>query len=97
MLRIASVSVAITLEAWAPSDYASTSQIGAPALPPSPRPTIAYRQWNDLIPKVSDGGAATATDIGKMFAYGSNAPRDVPEAIRWLSRRVDLESKRRVP
>jgi hypothetical protein len=30
--------------------------------------------------------------VGKMYAYGRDAPHDVPEAMRWLSRGVDLGS-----
>src|SRR5271170_5167320 len=91
MYRVVSLCVAACL-ALTPAAYASPSLAGGPVLPRSSKPAIAYQQWNELFQKALDGDPASATELGKMFAYGSDAPHDVPEAMRWLSRGVDLGS-----
>ncbi|MEA2738451.1 MAG: uncharacterized protein QOH05_1758 [Acetobacteraceae bacterium] len=90
MFRVASVCVAAVLAAWAPAASASLTPAGGPVLPQSPKPSISYAEWNDLIHKALDGDATSATEIGKMYAYGTNARQDIPEAMRWLSRGADL-------
>ena len=42
--------------------------------------------------KALDGDASSATELGEMYAHGSNAPHDVPEAMRWLTRGAELGS-----
>ncbi len=92
MLRVASLCVSISLAGWSPSAFASPSLAGGPMLPESPKPIIAYKQWDDLIHTALDGDPVSATEIGKIYAYGTNTPQDVPEAMRWLSRGVRLGS-----
>ncbi|MEA2745303.1 MAG: uncharacterized protein QOG25_3674, partial [Acetobacteraceae bacterium] len=92
MYRLASFCVAICLMTSMPAAYASLSPAGGPALPRSSKSYVAYEQWNELLHKALDGDAAAATEIGKMYTSRSEAPHDVPEAMRWLSRGVDLGS-----
>src|SRR3954453_3511503 len=93
MLRaVACLCTAIGIATWGPVAGGSPAPIGEPVLPQSSKPVIAYSRWNELIHKALDDDAPSATKIGEMYAYGVNAPRDVGEAMRWLTRAADLGS-----
>src|ERR1700754_3661997 len=76
----------------APTASALQTSVVGPELPPVSKPVVAYAAWNDLLHKALDGDRASAAQIGQMCAHGANAPRDIGEAIRWLSRAADLGS-----
>ena len=82
----------IGLTAVAPSASALPERISEPNLPQSVRPSVADSPWDELVRKALDGDVSSATKIGKMYAHNSNAPYDVAEAMRWLTRGADLGS-----
>ncbi len=82
----------IGLTAVAPAAFALPELISEPNLPQSARPAVAYSPWDELVRKALDGDISSATEIGKMYAHNSNAPYDVAEAMRWLTRGADLGS-----
>jgi len=61
-------------------------------LPVTPRPAVGDNEWDELVLKALAGDAVSATKVGRAYARGSDAERDVPEAMRWLSRGVELGS-----
>jgi TPR repeat protein len=80
------------LAAFSPAAFASPSAAGGPVLPASAKHRIALGKSDDLLRKALDGDAASATEIGETYAYGANIPPGVPEAMRGLTRGVDLGS-----
>src|SRR4051812_48081737 len=84
--------LSIGLAAWAPVVLASPIERGGPMLPVTPRPAVGDNEWDELVLKALAGDAVSATKVGRAYARGSDAERDVPEAMRWLSRGVELGS-----
>lgn len=92
MYRVATICTAVTLSLMASAASASPTQLNGPTLPLSAKTSVVYKQWNELVRQALDGDAVSATEIGRMYSHGTDAPHDVPEAMRWLSRAVDLGS-----
>src|SRR3954452_3864734 len=84
--------LSLGLAAWAPVVLASPIERGGPMLPVMPRSAIVDNQWDELVLKALAGDATSATAIGRAYARGSDAGRDIPEAMRWFSRGVELGS-----
>jgi hypothetical protein len=84
VLRVVSFCVAIGFTPLAATALASPMPAGGPALPQASKPVVAYAAWNNLMHKALDGDASSATELGRMYAHGPNAPHDLPEAMRWL-------------
>jgi hypothetical protein len=84
--------LSLGLAVWAPVALASPIERGGPLLPVTPRPIVADNRWAALVLKALAGDATAATIVGRAYARGSDADRDVPEAMRWFSRAVELGS-----
>src|ERR1700761_5583712 len=92
MIRIVPLCVVLGFSTLALSVSASPSPVTEPLLPQASKPVVVYAAWNDLMHKALDGDAASAAELGKIYAHGSGAPHDVAEAMRWLTRAADLGS-----
>ena len=92
MLRVAGFCLSIGLSAVAPAAFALPELISEPNLPRSARPSVADAPWDELVRKALDGDLSSVTEIGRIYAHNSNAPYDVAEAMRWLTRGADLGS-----
>ena len=93
MLRIVGCCFAIGLTAASPVAFAVSATIGEPNLPQLAKPRVADSPWNELVRKALNGDIFSAIEIGEMYAHGSNAPHDAAEAMRWLTRGVDLSGE----